>query len=124
MAQTRRSLSIRRPSFFPDAVVADPSMSLSAPLVQTETYVQTKMGKTKKVQGKQAKRQARKVERHRTQAQEQKQRRSGPQNSPSTGILASTNGAADVLPPLCRNKGAEWRPAFKAGSDMYSHILG
>ena len=99
-------------------------MSLSAPLVQTETYVQTKMGKTKKVQGKQAKRQARKVERHRTQAQEQKQRRSGPQNSPSTGILASANGAADVLPPLCRNKGAEWRPAFKAGSAMYSHILG
>ena len=124
MAQSSLARNIRRPSFFSDAAHADHAIPVFAPLVQTETYVQTKMGKTKKVQGKQAKRQARKVERHRTQAQEQKQRRSGPQISPSTGILASANGAADVLPPLCRNKGAEWRPAFKAGSAMYSHILG
>ena len=99
-------------------------MSLFAPFVQTETYGPTKMGKTKKVQGKKAKREARKVERHHAEAREQKERLVKSNNSPRTGILASANGAADVLPPLCRNKGAEWRPAFKAGSAMYSHILG
>ena len=74
-------------SSFSASVSWIPAMSLFAPFVQTETYGPTKMGKTKKVQGKKARRQAEKFGKLHLKAQEVKKRQSVVHNPQNEGMF-------------------------------------